>query len=125
MTRSSNESELISRAKSADTHALATIYERYEQAIYRYIYYRVGDRELAEDLRAEVFLRMLEGIEQYETGAGQLQPGSTALPMIALSTPYADATNARNCLLKPGRIFAMALKAYLIPNSIMKNCTRA
>lgn len=66
MTRSSNESELISRAKSADTHALATIYERYEQAIYRYIYYRVGDRELAEDLRAEVFLRMLEGIEQYE-----------------------------------------------------------
>lgn len=66
MTRSSNESELISRAKSADGHALATIYERYEQAIYRYIYYRVGDRELAEDLRAEVFLRMLEGMEHYE-----------------------------------------------------------
>lgn len=66
MTRTSNESELIMRAKSADPGALAAIYERYSSAIYRYIYYRVGDAELAEDLRAEVFLRMLEGIGRYE-----------------------------------------------------------
>ncbi len=66
MTRSSTESELISRAKLADVHALTTIYERDAQALYRYIYYRVGDRDLADDLRAEAFLRMLEGMERYE-----------------------------------------------------------
>lgn len=63
---SSSDIDLINRAKAADPLALATIYERYSPAIYRYIYYRVGDVELAEDLRAEVFLRMLEGMERYE-----------------------------------------------------------
>lgn len=66
MPRINNEAELINRAKAADPQALTVIYERYASAIYLYIYYRVGDAELAEDLRAEVFLRMIEGIEKYE-----------------------------------------------------------
>lgn len=60
------DSELVVRAKACDQQALTTIYERYSPAIYRYIYYRVGDAELAEDLRADVFLRMLEGMDRYE-----------------------------------------------------------
>jgi RNA polymerase sigma-70 factor (ECF subfamily) len=60
------ESELIDRAKSGDHGAVTQIYERYAAAIYRYIYFRVGEAELAEDLQAEVFLRMLEGIHRYE-----------------------------------------------------------
>ncbi|MFP4439089.1 MAG: RNA polymerase sigma factor [Chloroflexaceae bacterium] len=66
MTRTSNDTELIRQAKSADPHALTAIYERHASGIYRYIYYRIGHPELAEDLCAEVFLRMLEGITAYE-----------------------------------------------------------
>lgn len=66
MTLNNNDSELIHRAKSADPHALSLIYERYARCIHRYIYARVGDVQLAEDLCAEVFLRMLEGMPQYE-----------------------------------------------------------
>ena len=66
MTVQPIDSELIVRAKASDHQALTTIYEHYSPAIYRYIYYRVGDAELAEDLRAEVFLRMLEKINRYE-----------------------------------------------------------
>ena len=61
-----NDSELVIRAKAGDPSALTAIYERYSAAIYRYIYFRVGEVELAEDLQAEVFLRMLEGIHRYE-----------------------------------------------------------
>ena len=57
--------ELIERAKAYDEAALQLIYERYAPGIYRYIYYRVGSPELAEDLRAEVFVRMLEGIANF------------------------------------------------------------
>jgi RNA polymerase sigma-70 factor, ECF subfamily len=39
---------------------------RSTSAIYRYIYFRVGEAELAEDLQADVFVRMLEGIHRYE-----------------------------------------------------------
>jgi RNA polymerase sigma-70 factor (ECF subfamily) len=66
MSPTITDSELVARAKAGDEAALAQIYERYGPAIYRYIYFRVGERELAEDLQAEVFLRMLEGIHRYE-----------------------------------------------------------
>lgn len=60
------DADLVVRAKAADHQALTTIYERYSPAIYRYIYYRVGDVQVAEDIRADVFLRMLEGMGRYE-----------------------------------------------------------
>jgi len=60
-----DERELIGRAKEYDPVAFAQIYERYYQSIYNYVYYRVGDSSLAEDLTAEVFLKALEGIETF------------------------------------------------------------
>lgn len=66
MTTAHIPSETIRRAQAADPQALASIYERYAPGIYRYIYYRVGDEELARDLNADVFVRMLEGIDRYE-----------------------------------------------------------
>jgi RNA polymerase sigma-70 factor, ECF subfamily len=58
--------DLVRRAQAADPQALTAIYEHYAPGIFRYIYYRIGDAELARDLQSEVFLRMLEGIERYE-----------------------------------------------------------
>ena len=60
------DSELVVRAKAGDEAAFTQIYERYAMAIYRYVYFRLGEPELAEDIQAEVFLRMLEGIHRYE-----------------------------------------------------------
>jgi RNA polymerase sigma-70 factor, ECF subfamily len=57
---------LINRAKTRDPEALTEIYQRYQAGIYRYIYRRVRDIELAEDITAEVFVRMLEGIDRFE-----------------------------------------------------------
>ncbi len=61
----SDEIALIERAKRFDRAALSELYGRYAQAIYRYIYYRVGDVEATEDLVSEVFLKVLEGIESF------------------------------------------------------------
>ncbi|MDQ2995684.1 MAG: RNA polymerase sigma factor [Chloroflexota bacterium] len=57
---------LIVRAKTRDPEALTEIYQRYHAGIYRSIYQRVQDVELAEDIAAEVFVRMLEGIHRFE-----------------------------------------------------------
>lgn len=46
--------------------AISALYRRHVQAIYRYLYYRVGDEHTAEDLTAEVFLRAIEGLPNYE-----------------------------------------------------------
>jgi len=60
-----DEIEIIQRAKAYDPDALSTLYERYYQGIYRYVYYRVGSSALAEDLTADVFVKMLHGIQSY------------------------------------------------------------
>ncbi|HOU23395.1 MAG TPA: sigma-70 family RNA polymerase sigma factor [Anaerolineae bacterium] len=57
-----DEAALLSRAREYDQAAIAEIYDRYSLRIYNYIYHRLGNAHLAEDLTATVFLRMLEAI---------------------------------------------------------------
>lgn len=61
-----DEERLIRRAREYDAQALALLYRRHVGAIYRYIHLRVGREDLAEDLTADVFLKMLEGIESFD-----------------------------------------------------------
>ena len=61
-----DEGQLIKRAKSHDARALSDLYRRHADAVFRYVYYRVGDREVAEDLVGEVFVRALEGLPAYQ-----------------------------------------------------------
>lgn len=61
----SNESQLIARAKAGDRDAVSALYEGYAQAVFRYVSYRVESDMLAEDLTAEVFLRMVKGLPSY------------------------------------------------------------
>jgi RNA polymerase sigma-70 factor (ECF subfamily) len=55
-----DEASLLERAKEYDPSALGEIYDRYCVRIHNYIYRRVGNAHLAEDLTAEVFVRMLQ-----------------------------------------------------------------
>jgi RNA polymerase sigma-70 factor (ECF subfamily) len=56
---------LVARAQSGDAEAFGEIYDRYVDLIYRYIYYRVGSKQLAEDLTSETFLRALRRIGSF------------------------------------------------------------
>jgi RNA polymerase sigma-70 factor (ECF subfamily) len=60
--RALGESELLDLAFEYDEAALGEVYDRYESRIYTYIYRRTGDEELAEDLTAQVFVKMLQAI---------------------------------------------------------------
>ena len=59
------QQELIRRARECDPSAFAKIYEYYYEDIYNYIYCRVSDAHVAEDLTAEVFLKVLESIDSF------------------------------------------------------------
>ena len=60
---SDNQQYLIAQARQGDPAALGAIYDQYAQKIYIYFYHRLGNRELAEDLTAEVFARMVEAVD--------------------------------------------------------------
>ncbi|MGH8960501.1 MAG: sigma-70 family RNA polymerase sigma factor [Jatrophihabitantaceae bacterium] len=52
----------VTLAQSGDGEAFGRLYDRYVDSVYRYIYYRVNDRALAEDFTSETFLRALRRI---------------------------------------------------------------
>lgn len=60
-----NETRLIQRARKGDSEAVAAIYAHYQRAVFTYIYYRVSDQECAEDLTADVFVRMITKLPDY------------------------------------------------------------
>lgn len=61
-----NESQLIARAQANDQEAVSALYNGYAEAIFQYVSYRVDSRMIAEDITAEVFLRMVRGLKDYE-----------------------------------------------------------
>lgn len=56
---------LVTLAQQGDGEAFATIYERYVDVVYRYVYYRVGSHHVAEDLTSETFVRALRRLDSY------------------------------------------------------------
>ncbi len=60
------ESELVQRAMRKDAAAFGQLYELHLNAIYRYVYYRVGNAAEAEDLTEQVFLKAWEHVGAYD-----------------------------------------------------------
>jgi RNA polymerase sigma-70 factor (ECF subfamily) len=65
LSSSEQEHTLIQRAVSGDTEAYGELYHLNLDAIYRYIYYRVGLAQDAEDLTALVFMKAWEALGSY------------------------------------------------------------
>jgi RNA polymerase sigma-70 factor (ECF subfamily) len=61
-----DEVRLIQLAQQGDAEACAELYDRHYDAVYRYCYYRVSDVVLAQDLAAEVFVRMVEKLHTFK-----------------------------------------------------------
>lgn len=53
---------VLQRARAADQQALSMLYRRFLPVVYRYVLIRVGDPDHAEDVTADAFFAMVEGI---------------------------------------------------------------
>ena len=53
---------LVRSAQGGDTSAFGKLYDKYVDVVFRYVLFRVGDRDLAEDVTSETFLRALRRI---------------------------------------------------------------
>ncbi|WP_083971854.1 MULTISPECIES: ECF subfamily RNA polymerase sigma factor, BldN family [Actinoplanes] len=56
---------LVERAQAGETEAFGLIYDRYVDTVFRFVYFRVGNRQLAEDLTSDTFLRALKRIGSF------------------------------------------------------------
>lgn len=61
-----DETVLIQKATAGDAAAFGALYEHYVDAIYRYIYLRMGNEDNAQDVTENVFLKAWEALPGYE-----------------------------------------------------------
>ncbi|WP_322761809.1 sigma-70 family RNA polymerase sigma factor [Frankia sp. Cr2] len=57
--------ELVRRAQEGDNEAFGRLYDSYLEVVFRYVFYRVGSRAMAEDIVSETFLRALRSIRGF------------------------------------------------------------
>ncbi len=60
------ESQAIDQALSGDPEAFVSLYDAHIDRIYRFIYFRVNDEQLAGDLASQVFISAWENIGRYQ-----------------------------------------------------------
>jgi RNA polymerase sigma-70 factor (ECF subfamily) len=56
---------LVERAQAGEAEAFGLIYDRYVDTVFRFIYFRAGNHQLAEDLTSDTFLRALRCISSF------------------------------------------------------------
>lgn len=64
---------LLEQARELNGVALAEIYDRHSESIYRYLYRMLGDGDLAEDLTSEVFVKLLQALNSPRAPRKQLR----------------------------------------------------
>jgi RNA polymerase sigma-70 factor (ECF subfamily) len=67
------DQDLISLVRERDTHAFATLYDRHVRAAYSLAYRMMGERQAAEDLVQDAFLKLWHGASSYRPERGNVR----------------------------------------------------
>lgn len=59
-----SEQQALEGLQKLDAQSIGAIYDRYFAEVYRYVFYRVSDEALAEDIASDVFVRMIEASQK-------------------------------------------------------------
>lgn len=60
------EADVIKKAQQGEPSAVGVLFDSHQEAIYRFVWIRVRDHHVAEDLTGEVFMRMVAELPRYE-----------------------------------------------------------
>jgi RNA polymerase sigma-70 factor (ECF subfamily) len=59
----SDNRQALDGLRNLDSQVIGAIYDRYYPEVYRYVFYRLGDQQVAEDIASDVFVRLLESAQ--------------------------------------------------------------
>src|SRR5687768_11261775 len=106
MTTSKDDlSEAIERVQQGDQRAFDLIYDRFADALFRYMYARCGDPTLAEDLLGDLWVRVIERLSSFHRPPSGVEPAFAAWLYRIAHNLVIDSfrrKRARNLPLDPG-----------------------
>jgi RNA polymerase sigma-70 factor (ECF subfamily) len=59
----SDEQKMLDGLRNLDSQVIGAIYDKYFPEVYRYILYRLNDQNTAEDIASDVFVRLLQAVQ--------------------------------------------------------------
>ena len=93
--------DLAKRVSQRDMTAFQSLYESHLDTVYRYVYYKVGNGQLAEDLTQHIFLKAWEAIGRYQWRELPFQHWLLRLARNAVIDHYRSTKPSTGSLLDP------------------------
>jgi RNA polymerase sigma-70 factor, ECF subfamily len=93
--------DLAKRVSQRDTDAFQVLYESHLDTVYRYVYYKVGNGQLAEDLTQHIFMKAWEAIHRYQWRELPFQHWLLRLARNAVIDHYRSMKPTNSSLLDP------------------------
>jgi RNA polymerase sigma-70 factor (ECF subfamily) len=59
-----DELQELNSLRDLDSQVIGAVYDRYFEDVYRFVYYKLNDEQVAEDISSDVFVRLLEAIKK-------------------------------------------------------------
>lgn len=60
------EKELVEKARIGDKDAFMELYNRYFHSVFTFVYFKVGNQQIAEDITQDTFLKAMKSIRNFE-----------------------------------------------------------
>ena len=64
------ESEILKKIIAGDTDQFGLLYDAYADRIYKYLFYRTHDQEVAQDLTSTTFFKAIQSVQKFDTTKG-------------------------------------------------------
>ena len=62
-----SDADLVARAAAGDREAFASLYDRYQAAIFRFALHMTGSRDVADDIVQEVFVALMRNLGRFDS----------------------------------------------------------
>src|SRR5438034_8950251 len=69
ITMQGTEDQLVARCRSGDLDAFGQIYSKYERQVYRYAYHLLSNRDDADDVKQETFVKAFQAMQGFRSEA--------------------------------------------------------
>ena len=90
--------------KKLDSQVIGAVYDRYFSDVYRFVYYKLNDEQVVEDIASDVFVRLLEAIKR------KRGPQTNLKGWLLATASHAVADHLRQAYRKPTKTLFESLK---------------
>jgi RNA polymerase sigma-70 factor (ECF subfamily) len=86
-----------------DSQVIGAVYDRYFSDVYRFVFYRISNEQVAEDIASDVFVRLLEAVQK------RRGPQSNIKGWLLATASHAVADHLRKVYRRPTEVLSEAM----------------